>query len=217
QGDGWMRSFDALTGKLFWKFDTNPKGAEWKKAARGRRTTLMATPVLYEGRVYIANGDEPSLGNGPGRLYCIDPMREGDVSKELDDGEGKSKPNPNSAEVWHFGDLVTARQKKGRPYTFNGTTSTVAIHDGLVIAPEHDGYIHCLHARTGREYWTYDALCTIYGSPLIADGKVYVGADNGDVFVFALSKEMKLLAQNAGSDAIRSSPVLANGVLYIAS
>src|SRR5206468_1077250 len=24
QGDGWVRSFDALSGELIWKFDTNP-------------------------------------------------------------------------------------------------------------------------------------------------------------------------------------------------
>jgi outer membrane protein assembly factor BamB len=217
QGDGWVRSFDAMTGKLIWKFDTNPKAAEWKKAARGRRNTLMATPVLYEGRIYIGNCEGPDGNLGPSRLYCIDPARKGDVSPKLDDGEGKSKPNPNSAEVWHFGDLVTPKPKKGMRYTFNGTMSTVAIHDGLMIAPEHYGLIHCLDARTGRKYWTYDTLSTIFGSPLIADGKVYVGAQNGDVFVLALSREMKLLAQNDVSNSVDSAPVLANGVLYIAS
>jgi outer membrane protein assembly factor BamB len=217
QGDGWVRSFDAVSGKLIWSFDTNPKGTEWKKAARGRQNTLMATPVLYEGRIYIANGEGPDVSRGPARLYCIDPSREGDVSPELEDSAGKSKPNSKSAEIWHFGDSVTPRPKKGRRYTFDGTMSTVAIHDGLVIAPELAGFIHCLDARTGREYWMYDTLSAIYGSPLIADGKVYIGAENGDVFVLALSREMKLLAQNDGSIAIHSSPVLANGVLYIAS
>jgi hypothetical protein len=30
QGDGWVRGYEALTGKL-WEFDTNPKDAVWPK------------------------------------------------------------------------------------------------------------------------------------------------------------------------------------------
>ena len=29
QGDGWLRSFEALTGKLLWKFDINAKTSKW--------------------------------------------------------------------------------------------------------------------------------------------------------------------------------------------
>src|SRR5262249_24893323 len=59
QGDGWVRSFDALTGKLLWKFDTNPKAAVWIPDGRSTRNYLVSTPVFYEGRVYVANGTSP--------------------------------------------------------------------------------------------------------------------------------------------------------------
>ena len=45
-GDGWVRSFDALNGRLLWKFNGNSpniKSDDWKN--------LFATPVFYDGRV----------------------------------------------------------------------------------------------------------------------------------------------------------------------
>src|SRR6185503_8371431 len=29
QGDGWVRGYEAATGKKLWEFDTNPKDAVW--------------------------------------------------------------------------------------------------------------------------------------------------------------------------------------------
>jgi outer membrane protein assembly factor BamB len=76
QGDGWVRSFDALTGELIWKFDTNPKSAVREQGPRGTRNYLIATPVVYENRVYIANGRAAYDAAGVGHLWCIDPARQ---------------------------------------------------------------------------------------------------------------------------------------------
>jgi hypothetical protein len=51
QGDGWIRGYEALTGKKLWEFDTNPKDSVWPKT----RNELISTPVVYENRVYIRN------------------------------------------------------------------------------------------------------------------------------------------------------------------
>ncbi len=87
----------------------------------------------------------------------------------------------------------------------------------MVIAPDASGYIHCLDARTGAPYWVHDARDQIIGSPLIVDGKVYVPTDAGTTVVLALAREKKVLAENEAPEAIRSTPVFANGVLYLAS
>jgi len=144
QGDGWLRSFDALTGELIWKFDINPKSAGQHRAWSSESADyFMSAPVLYEGKLYIGSGQYVELGEGTGRLCCIDPSRRGDISLELEDGPGQGKPNPNSGEVWHF-------DKIGR------TMSTVAIHDGLVIAVGVSGVVYCLDAKTGRQHWHHD-------------------------------------------------------------
>ena len=56
QGDGWLRSFDPATGKLIWKSDLNAKDADWELDGTGNRNYIVATPILYENRVYIATG-----------------------------------------------------------------------------------------------------------------------------------------------------------------
>jgi hypothetical protein len=149
----------------------------------------------------------PADGLGPGRLYCIDPTKEGDVSPEVEEAPGKAKPNPNSAAVWCF--TGNGKRPDERMYE---TLAGVAAGDGLVVAPDAEGYVHCLDARTGRHYWTHDTQAALLASPLIVDGKVYVADDNGVVTVLALAREKQVLAQNDMEAMTRSAPVFANGV-----
>ena len=201
QGDGWLRSFDALTGELIWKFDINPKSADRRWG--GSADYFMSAPVLYGGKLYIGSGQYVEHGEGPGRLCCIDPTRRGDISLELDDGPGKGKPNPNSGEVWHFDDI--GRMLCG-----------VAIHDGLVIAAGFSGFVFCLDAKTGRQYWKHDTTSMLRETPLIVDGKVYVADDDGFIRIFGLSSDKRVFAEIEMGDPIwGSAPVFANGVLYV--
>ena len=55
-----------------------------------------------------------------------------------------------------------------------------------------------------------------WGSPLVADGKVYVGTKRR-FYTFAAGRELKVLATIPFGSAINSTPVAANGVLYVAS
>jgi outer membrane protein assembly factor BamB len=126
-GDGWLYSFDVRgiqNGKseLLWRFDCNPKQSVWKLGGQGTRNTLVATPVICDGLVYIAVGRNPEQGEGPGHLWCIDPSKRGDISAELvfnknaQSGPIPHKPrqacepekgdytiaNANSGVVWHY-------------------------------------------------------------------------------------------------------------------
>ena len=79
------------------------------------------------------------------------------------------------------------------------------------------GKVYCLDAGSGREYWDEPTGALIFGSPLIVDGKIFVANDAGDVFIFALAKEKKLLAKIDMPTTIFCSPVFAHGVLYLVS
>lgn len=222
QGDGWVRSFDALSGSLLWKFDTNPKAAVWRMDLKGTRNYLPATPVFYQGLVYLANGQHAEYGTGVGHLWCIDPSRpprnkDKDLSPVDDNFDPQAMVNKDSGLVWHYGGWVVPKPKEVEPeWHFGRTMSNVAIHDGLVIAPDLDGFIHCLDARTGKRYWKYDTQEIITASPLIVDGKVFVPTEGGDVLVLALAKEARLLAKNDVNSRC-FSPVFANGTLYLAA
>ena len=53
-----------LTGKKLWEFDSNPKDSVWPKT----RNELISTAVIYDEKVYIANGQDPEHGEGVGHL-----------------------------------------------------------------------------------------------------------------------------------------------------
>src|SRR4030095_16689433 len=173
--------------------DINPKNAKWPHS----RNSFMATPVLYDKRIYIGGGQNRESGEGAGRLCSSDPTNQGDISLELDDGPGKGKPNPNSGAIWHFDEI-------GRMH------SNVAIHDGLVIAAGFNGFVYCLDARTGQKYWMHDMRAHVEPSPLIADGKVYLADEDGDLCILALSKEKKKIAEHSFPGGIYSSPIFAH-------
>jgi len=189
-GDGWIYSFEPTTGKALWKF--NAKAHE-RPSPTGEPETmfnLVAAPVFAGDRVFIAVG-EPEAGSGPGALRCIDPRQRGDVTK--------------TAEVWR----VDGKE-------FNDSISTVAVHDGLVYAVDTPGYLNCIEVSTGKRLWQQDLKATVWGSPLVVDGKVYLQTAEGEVFIFAAGREKKLIAKNGGlPDMAHGTPVAANGVLYL--
>ena len=186
QGDGWIRGYEALTGKKLWEFDTNPKESVWPKT----RNEVISTPVAYEDKVYIANGQDPEHGEGVGHMYCIDPTKRGDITK--------------TGLVWHYDKI-------------RRSVSTPAIKDGVVYEADFSGFLHALNARTGEVYWTHDLFAAIWGSPLLVDGKIYIGDEDGDVAILQEGKVKKVIAEINMGSSVYSTPVPANGVLYIAN
>jgi len=148
----------------------------------------VATPVFSGGLVFVSVGQDPDHGNGVGHAYCIDPSKRGDITE--------------TGRVWQY-------DKIGR------SISTAAVADGLVYLADFKGFLHCLDAKTGKPYWTYDMLASVWGSPLAADGKVYLGDEDGDVAVLKAGQEMKKLAEIDMGASVYSTPVPANGVLFI--
>jgi outer membrane protein assembly factor BamB len=220
-GDGWIYSFTP-EGKLIWKFDCNPKDAVYELSGRGTRNDFIATPVIYKSRVYIGVGQDPEHELGVGHLWCIDMNKQGDVSPELvTDATAtppKTKPNPNSAAVWHFGGAIKDKKEAAehkRPYYFGRTMSTCAIHEDLVYAGELDGTVHCLDALTGKSYWRYKTGGNSWSSPYYADGKVYFGNDASELVVFEHGKKLKVLETNELDGRVRATPVAVGNTLYV--
>ncbi len=148
----------------------------------------ISTPVFSGGRVFMSVGQDPDSGYGIGYAYCIDPTKRGDITE--------------SGRIWHYEEI-------------NRSISTAAVADGLVYLADFKGFLYCLDAGTGKQFWTYDAMASVWGSPLAADGKVYLGDEDGDVAVLQTGREMKVLSEIDMGNSVYSTPVPANGVLYI--
>ena len=234
-GDSWVYAYDAETGEIVWRFDANPKESLYPV---GTRNEIISTPVIHNNRMYLATGQDPEHGQGPGILWCVDVTKEGDVSAELPGEEveveapqgqellvpagaarpRKGVPNPNSAVVWKFeGVDMNNDGKIRRKERMNRSISTVSVVNDLVFCPDFSGFLHCLDADTGEQYWVHDMLAEMWASPLYIDGKIYLTDAGGDVAIFKIGKEKELLAEHNMDAAIHCSPVYVNGVLYITS
>jgi outer membrane protein assembly factor BamB len=96
--------------------------------------------------------------------------------------------------------------------------STVSITpEGLLFIVDFSGYLFCIDAESGKTYWKHDMKAHVWGSTLVADGKVYLGDEDGDFVMLLASKEKKVLSEANLGAPIYSTPVVANGVLYVAS
>jgi outer membrane protein assembly factor BamB len=220
-GDGWLRAFEPETGKLIWKFDGNPKGTKYELGGKGTKSDYVATPVVVGNRCYIGLGQDPEHVEGVGHLWCIDITKQGDVSPELVTDEKsdppKTKPNPNRADVWHYGGPVKKedQEKIQRDYYFSRTMCSCAVHDGLVYVADLPGFFYCFDAATGKLHYSYDLKATPWGSPYWVDGKIYIATEDGDVSIFEHGKELKKPLRVEMGSAVRATPVAANGVLYV--
>ena len=210
--DGFCYAFDAKAepgpagkpGKLkvVWKFDCNPPEYRLRdgkkipyqlahKPTGGEGPSeCIATPVFHNNRVYIDIGQDMLHGVVPGCLSCIDATKTGDISQ--------------TGKVWQCKEV-------------DRSLSTVAVADGLVYAADYTGNLRCLEADTGKIVWTFDTHGHIRSSPFLADGKVYMGTESGQLFVLAAGREMKELAKIRMDTAVQCTPIVANGVLYFAT
>ena len=220
-GDGWMYGLDAKTGDLIWKFDCNPKKATpYKAGGGGEKCFIVATPVVHANKCFIACGQEPDDGSGVGHLWCIDitkkpANKDKDLSPVNDNFDPKAAVNKDSGLVWHYGGPVVPKPKEGREYVFGRTLGTVAVHDGLVYATEIAGYMHCVDAKTGKKVWEFDFEDGTWCSPTYVDGKIFVGTDTGDLYVFKAGRKLHEPKKTNLGQPCKVPPVAVNGVLYV--
>jgi outer membrane protein assembly factor BamB len=199
--------------KTVWSFDCNPPeykqfgGLSWaahyslgdKRLKRSLNknsessfvgmSEIIACPVFYKDRVYVAIGRDPEHGRGRGVLWCIDATKKGDITR--------------TGKIWCYQGL-------------DRTLSTVSISDGLLYIADVAGRLHCLNAETGECYWVHETDSPIWSSTLVADGKIFLPTTKL-LWVLAAGKEKKVLNQINLGAKIYASPVVVDGTLYINS
>ena len=206
-GDGFCYGFDATPALLpghtlktlqkLWWYDCNPPEYRSKDGKPIPYTSgvgpseIVGTPVFYKNRIYLGLGQDWTHAGSNGCFSCIDVTKRGDIS--------------DSGKIWE--NKAVAR-----------TNGTAAIADGLVYIADQFGVLYCLDAETGQTVWTHRIKGNVCSSPLVADGKIYIGSrDGGEFFVLAAGRERKVLATIPLRSPVHATAVAANGVLYIAT
>jgi outer membrane protein assembly factor BamB len=190
-GDGWLRTYDAASGREVWRFDGNPKDARWPPRSNVlSRSPIIASPVFADGRVFVAMGQSPGHGNGPSLIHAISPNGQGDVTE--------------SARLW------TSREV-GR------VVGTPVVKNGLLYVGDLGGTVHCLDAATGAHLWKHETNDAIWGCLQLAGDRLYVGNAGGLMTVLRAGRRKQLLAQIEMDAPLYSRPAVVGDALYLAT
>ncbi|MCA9193591.1 MAG: PQQ-binding-like beta-propeller repeat protein [Planctomycetales bacterium] len=239
--DGWIYAFDisaiqAGKSELLWKFDVNAKTAKYAVGSQGNRNVVMSAAIVNDQKVYLATGTNPERGEGPGVLWCIDPTKRGDLSEELVYNQAApnqviphkriqacepekgdfTRPNPNSGVIWK----LTSQDSNGNgelefEETIHRSCAAPTIHNGLLFLADYSGILHCLDANTGHRYWTHDLYAFVWSTPVVADSKVYVCDEDGDVAVFGCSLKKDFLHESNVGNVVCGTPAAIQDMLII--
>jgi outer membrane protein assembly factor BamB len=211
-GDSFTAGLDKRTGKNLWK-KKRERDINWV-------TPLVLGPSGKE--VLFSNGTEAAAvdpADGKVRwsykasLSTISSPAQGDGMVYVVGGPGSEtlalRPSQAGGApelVWKsnkltpgFGTFASPVYSKGRLY-------------GLTAAA-----LLCLDGADGKEVWRQRVEGPFWGSPVIADGKLYAVNTKGRTFVVQLGDKPKLLARNDLEDTINATPAVANGRIYLRS
>ncbi len=86
------------------------------------------------------------------------------------------------------------------------TMPTPILADGRLLMVSDRGIATCLDAKTGEKQWQERLGGGFASSPILADGKVYVGNRDGEVFVMRPQSTFELVATNQMDSDIMATP-----------
>jgi outer membrane protein assembly factor BamB len=99
-----------------------------------------------------------------------------------------------------------------------GTDVPTPVTDGTYLYIVNDrGIVSCLDVKTGREIYTRKRLRshTYSGSPVFADGRIYITDEGGVTSVIKAGPEFEVLAENDLDEYTLSSPAVSDGQIFI--
>jgi len=226
-------ALDKNTGKTAWEtprsvdyHDLDEKGAVKNE---GDYRKGFATP-----HVYMQDGKPILLSSGAKAHYAYDPATGKEIWRkdELDSHSAATRPVVGNGLVYipaGFGkaglfalklggtgalteDSVAWRLKKAAP-----NKPSVTLLGDLLFTVNDGGIASCLDAKTGDIVWSERLGGNFSASPILSEGKLYAGNEEGKFYVFAAGREYKKLAENSFPDGFMASPAVSGNSLYLRS
>lgn len=154
----------------------------------GMTRNVIPSPLYARGTVYLMSGFRGYA------LQAISLLRaSGDISG-------------TNAILWTY--------DKNTPYTPNPI-----LMDGLLyFLKTNNGYLSCLDAEDGTEYYSnvkVEGIKNIFTSPVGVHKRIYIAGTNGVCAVVQTGKTYELLAQNTLDDQFFASPVILGDQLFL--
>jgi outer membrane protein assembly factor BamB len=195
--DGGLHALKVRTGEVVWSHVFG-KGV------------INGSPVVDGNLIYCSHGEENPEGGPIGRIVCLD-------GSQLDPQTKKPKV------VW---DTYKRKYKanRNRELANRFGLASMALADGLLYAPDDTGELFCFRAKDGELLWSYRYASEVRGSPLVADGKLYIFDVKSRLLILTLKGEQKpdeeetFVYRFPGSGGIpnetNGTPIAVNGRLY---
>lgn len=213
--ESFIAALDLKTGKTVWK----------SARRNGEQTAAYGTPCVYEGLLLTTSAAHgiaalnPKTGQQIWEAKVFDkravssPVVVGDLVFGSC-GSGGGGNYVAAVKLGGKGDVTSSHKayeiRKAAPYV----PTPVAQGDRLYLTADN-GIASCVKASTGDVIWSERVADGFYGSPVLAEGRVYVASTKGEMIVFAAADEFKVLARNSLGEGSHSTPVIEGGRLYI--
>jgi outer membrane protein assembly factor BamB len=166
----------------------DPKTGEQLWFSTGLGNTIYTSPVSGDGEIVAMTS-----GPGGGNAMAVKPGGSGDVT--------------DSQRVW--------RQER-----FKSGMGSGVIHEGYLYTISQEGVAACSDLRTGNSVWEErlrgsGSRGSSWSSILLADGKLYIPNQSGDVFVLQAGPKFQLLATNSVNESTNASLAASDGELFL--
>ena len=171
----------------------DPAGGKELWRLGGSSQITAPTPVCEEGVIVVVNGRRPEKP-----VFVLRPGAEGDITL----GEGQTS---SASVVWSV---------EGR----GSYMPTPLVYRGHLYVLQNQGILDCYDLETGGEVYRQRLShggSGFSGSPVAADGVLYLPGEDGDVFAVKAGSEFELLSRSSLGELLMSSPALSDGMMYL--
>ncbi|HRH98352.1 MAG TPA: PQQ-binding-like beta-propeller repeat protein [Prosthecobacter sp.] len=210
RGGGKMTGLDKLTGKVVWQQDRPPVA---NYASPGIVNAAGKVQAVLAGCNKVESFD-PLTGK---KLWSIDGSTEETVVTAVTDGSriflGGGYPKNHTMALEADGSGKIAWENVTKTYV-----PSMIVKNGHVFAVGDGGRAVCWKSATGEELWNEKVDREFYGSPVMADSRIYVTSKSGVTSVFeATPEKFTLLGQNPLGDECFSTPAICDNRIYLRS
>jgi outer membrane protein assembly factor BamB len=165
----------------------------WKLGGSSKITA--PTPVGADGLIIVASGRAPERP-----IFAVRPGSRGDLTLQKD--------QPSSSSV--------AWSKTGR----GSYMPTPLAYNGILYVLANNGVFDAYDVKTGEEVYRQRLEPVGSGfsaSPVVANGRIYISSEDGDLIVVEAGREFRKVAVNPMGELLMATPALSNGVMYVRS
>jgi outer membrane protein assembly factor BamB len=220
----YLLRIEKATGRTVWRVE-RPTQARFESPDAYTTPALLrvggATEIVVTGGDVIT-GHDPATGRELWRAGGLNPRNDGSyrlVASPVVHGDllfAPSRERPLLAlKPGGRGDVTASHVL----WTFNnGPDVPTPVTDGTYLYSINDrGILYCLEAKTGKTVYGPQRLrnATYSGSPVLADGKIYVTDEDGVTTVFQSGPKFVPVAENDLGDYTLSSPAVSDGQIFV--